>query len=136
MGDVAVAPKLSTTEGAGKIGNYMAMALPVVTYDTAVSREYLGDLGVYAERGNSRDLAEKLRLTLDNLPHYRQVGAQLRRECITRLSWDEAIARIEAVYEQARLRRRTKDERRMTEADAPDALTRQPTLNPSTEELP
>ena len=34
VGDVAVAPKLSLTEGAGKIGNYMAMGLPVVTFDT------------------------------------------------------------------------------------------------------
>jgi glycosyltransferase involved in cell wall biosynthesis len=42
LGDVAVAPKLSATEGAGKIGNYMAMGLPVVAFDTPVSREYLG----------------------------------------------------------------------------------------------
>ena len=57
VGDVAVAPKLSTTEGAGKIGNYMAMGLPVVTFETPVSREFLGPLGVYAQRGNSRSLA-------------------------------------------------------------------------------
>ncbi len=41
FGDVAVAPKLSATEGSGKILNYMAMGLPVVAYDTPVSREYL-----------------------------------------------------------------------------------------------
>ncbi|MGC9346565.1 MAG: glycosyltransferase, partial [Anaerolineae bacterium] len=48
LGDLSVAPKLSTTEGSGKILNYMAMGLPVVAYDTRVSREYLGSLGVYA----------------------------------------------------------------------------------------
>ncbi len=48
LGDVAVAPKLSATEGSGKILNYMAMGLPVVAYDTPVSREYLGSLGIYA----------------------------------------------------------------------------------------
>src|SRR5262249_7692213 len=44
LGDIAVAPKMSETEGSGKIPQYMAMGLPVVTFDTPVSREYLGDL--------------------------------------------------------------------------------------------
>jgi glycosyltransferase involved in cell wall biosynthesis len=105
VGDVAVAPKLSETEGAGKIGNYMAMGLPVVAFDTPVSREYLGPLGVYAERGNSRSLAEKLRQALDDPGRYREVGAKLRQECVARLSWDAAIDRIEAVYERAGARR-------------------------------
>jgi glycosyltransferase involved in cell wall biosynthesis len=101
-GDVAVAPKLSATEGAGKIGNYMAMGLPVVAYDTPVSREYLGGLGVYAARGDSRDLAMKLRQVLENKAHYAQVGAQLRQRCVEELSWDDAIGKIEAVYEKVR----------------------------------
>jgi glycosyltransferase involved in cell wall biosynthesis len=102
---VAVAPKLSTTEGAGKIGNYMAMALPVVAFDMPISHEYLGGLGVYAERGNSRSLAEKLREVLDNPGRYRDVGRALREECIRTLSWDTANGRIEAVYEKALARR-------------------------------
>ncbi len=39
--DIAAAPKMSTSEGSGKLLNYMAMALPVVVYDTPVNREYL-----------------------------------------------------------------------------------------------
>ncbi|HVG00366.1 MAG TPA: glycosyltransferase, partial [Chloroflexia bacterium] len=105
LGDVAVAPKLSLTEGAGKIGNYMAMGLPTVAFDTPVSREYLGPLGVYAERGNSRDLAAKLCEVLDNLSTYRDVGKQLREQAIANLSWDAAIDHIEAVYERAKVRR-------------------------------
>jgi glycosyltransferase involved in cell wall biosynthesis len=104
-GDVAVAPKLSTTEGAGKIGNYMAMGLPVVAYDTPVSREYLGPLGVYAKRGDSRELAHKLRQVLEDGARYGEVGEQLRRKCVAELSWDEAVLEIEAVYERARSRR-------------------------------
>ncbi|MGD8997041.1 MAG: glycosyltransferase family 4 protein, partial [Anaerolineae bacterium] len=38
LGDIAVAPKLSATEGAGKILNYMAMGLPTVAFDTPISR--------------------------------------------------------------------------------------------------
>ena len=60
LGDVAVAPKLSATEGSGKILNYMAMGLPTVAFDTPVSREYLGDVGIYATAGRSRVLAEAL----------------------------------------------------------------------------
>ncbi len=102
MGDVAVSPKMSTTEGAGKIGNYMAMGMPVVAFDTPVSREYLGSLGVYAERGNSRDLAAKLLEVLDNPEMARNIGLQLRQQAVSALSWDTAIAHIEAVYDQAK----------------------------------
>ena len=49
LGDVAVAPKLSMTEGAGKLLNYMAVGLPTVAFDTPVAREYLGTLGALAE---------------------------------------------------------------------------------------
>lgn len=107
LGDVAVAPKLSVTEGAGKIGNYMAMGLPVVAFDTPVSREYLGSMGVYAERGNSRSLAAKLCETLDNPQHSREMGVRLRQRCVEELSWQEAIERIEAVYGRAITRRAT-----------------------------
>lgn len=105
LGDVAVAPKLSVTEGAGKIGNYMAMALPVVAFDTPVSREYLGGLGLYAERGNSRSLAAKLCEALDNPQHFKEVGTQLRQRCVEDLSWQDAIERMEAVYRRAIARR-------------------------------
>ena len=51
LGDVATAPKLSLTEGAGKLLNYMAVGLPVVAFDTPVAREYLGPDGLFATRG-------------------------------------------------------------------------------------
>jgi glycosyltransferase involved in cell wall biosynthesis len=57
VGDLAVAPKLSATEGSGKILNYMAMGLPTVAFDMPVSREYLGDLGIYATPPDPRSLA-------------------------------------------------------------------------------
>jgi glycosyltransferase involved in cell wall biosynthesis len=105
VGDVGVAPKLSATEGAGKIGNYMAMGMPVVAFDMPVSHEYMGDLGVYAMRGNPRSLAEKLCEVLDNPEHYRHVGEQLRARCIAQLSWSSAIVEIEQVYADAITRR-------------------------------
>jgi glycosyltransferase involved in cell wall biosynthesis len=108
VGDVAVAPKLSATEGAGKIGNYMAMGLPVVAFEMPISHEYLGDLGVYAERGNSRALAEKLCAVLDDPGYAGEVGRRLREKAVSELSWDEAIGKIESVYERAAARRALK----------------------------
>ena len=102
---MAVSPKLSQTEGAGKIGNYMAMGLPIVAFDTTISHEYLGRLGIYAQKGDPRSLAAKLCEVLDNPERFSQVGRQLREQCVATLSWDAATDRIEAVYEMALARR-------------------------------
>lgn len=98
LGDVAVAPKMSLTEGSGKIGNYMAMGLPVVTFETPVSREILGDGGLYAEMGSADDFAEKLVTVLEN-PHLgRRLGAMGRMRAVTGLSWDQAVLQLESIY--------------------------------------
>jgi glycosyltransferase involved in cell wall biosynthesis len=97
LGDVAVGPKLSATEGSGKILNYMAMGLPTVTFDTPVSREYLGELGIYATRGDPVSLAEAL---LDGLfdETSRQRGTRLRHEAREAYSWDRAAQTILHAY--------------------------------------
>jgi glycosyltransferase involved in cell wall biosynthesis len=74
LGDVAVAPKLSLTEGNGKLLNYIAMGLPTVAFDTSVSREILGDLGIYAPAGDWTALATELERTLRDAD-----GAVIRR---------------------------------------------------------
>jgi glycosyltransferase involved in cell wall biosynthesis len=98
MGTVAVAPKLSLTEGAGKIPLYMAMALPTVAFDTPVSREFLGPLGIYAERGSTESLAGKILETLGDPDGGARLGACLREVAVRDRSWDVAIGRIEDVY--------------------------------------
>ncbi len=60
IGDIAVAPKVSDSEGHGKLLNYMAMRLPTAAFDSPVSREYLADLGRYAPLGDSQGLAMRL----------------------------------------------------------------------------
>jgi glycosyltransferase involved in cell wall biosynthesis len=102
VGDVAVAPKLSATEGAGKIGNYMALGLPTVAFDTPVSREFLGDLGLYAERGNAVALAGALDSILDDDARRPRLGAALRDRAVRCYSWQAAVRRIEDVYAVAR----------------------------------
>ena len=58
LGLMAVAPKLSRTEGLGKLLNYMALGLPTVAFDTPVARSYLGSLGQYARSGDAGSLAQ------------------------------------------------------------------------------
>ncbi len=101
LGDVAVAPKMSETEGSGKIPQYMAMGLPVVTFDTQVAREYLGDLGIYARFGSTSDLAAKLRIALDQPAWAQRLGQLGRQHAMRALSSDRAGPEIETIYVQA-----------------------------------
>ncbi len=100
LGDIAVAPKLSATEGSGKLLNYMAMALPTVAFDTPVSREYLGEDGVYAPRGDVDGFAAAIRHLLDHPEQAAARGRRLRERAIAKYSWDEAGRHIVEIYEQ------------------------------------
>lgn len=99
LGDVAVAPKLSATEGSGKLLTYMAAGLPVVAFDTPVHREYLGELGIYAAPGDADQLAGALNAALHH-PQRPQLGTALRQLTIEDFTWDHAAARIETIYRE------------------------------------
>ncbi|MEI6778139.1 MAG: glycosyltransferase family 4 protein [Chloroflexales bacterium] len=106
LGDVAVAPKMSLTEGNGKISNYMAMGLPVVAFETPVSREILGTSGIYAHLGSVEDLAEKLELALEDRALATRIGAEGRARAVAELSWELSARKIEAIYTQVSGRRK------------------------------
>ncbi len=99
LGDVAVSTKISATEGSGKLLNYMALALPTVAFDTPVSREYLDDLGVYAEPGNPATLAEALGSILEDEERAAALGMGLRQRAIERYSWEQAGRQIMGIYD-------------------------------------
>lgn len=100
LGDVAVAPKVSETEGNGKLLNYMAMGLPTVVFDTPVNREILGDLGVYARLGDVDELADQLVAVLRDDAGAAWLGQMLRRQAVRRHSWLDAAEQILDVYER------------------------------------
>ncbi len=98
LGDVAVAPKMSLTEGNGKIYNYMAMGLPVVAFDAAPNREILADLGVYATLGDESEFADRV-LSLLRSPQTRaELGQRLRGHTERTMSWSDRINDLLAVY--------------------------------------
>jgi glycosyltransferase involved in cell wall biosynthesis len=100
LGDIAVAPKISLTEGSGKILNYMAMGLPTVAFNMPVSREFLADGGIYANEISSQSLAAALNRALDLSPAERaRIGHYLRQRAINHFSWQRTGEQIEAVYQ-------------------------------------
>lgn len=97
--DIAVAPKMSATEGSGKLLNYMAMAQPVVAYDTPVNREYLGELGCYAPLGDVGRFAEQIAWVAHAPEEGAAIGRQLRRRSMEMFSWPAAADEIIALYD-------------------------------------
>lgn len=102
LGDVAVAPKMSETEGAGKITNYLAMGLPVVAFDTPVSHEILGNVGRYARYGDVASLADEILGLLGDRREMEILSAAGRAKAISEHSWELGALQIQAIYERAR----------------------------------
>jgi glycosyltransferase involved in cell wall biosynthesis len=76
----------------------MAVGLPVVTFDSPVSREILGDIGIYAQMGSVEDLAEKIALLLEDPPLAAQLGAAGRHRAVAEFSWEQAARQLESIY--------------------------------------
>lgn len=104
--DIAAAPKMSLSEGSGKLLNYMAMELPVVVYDTPVNREYLGDLGVYAAAGDVGAFTEAIVSLAGDPERGADIGRKLRRRAIDQFSWSAAAGQILRIYEKLDEQRR------------------------------
>jgi len=100
LGDVAVAPKISATEGSGKILNYMAMALPTAAFATPVSREYLRDEGAYAPVGNAEALGDAMLKLLAEPERAAALGRILRERAVREYSWAEAARRLVEIYDE------------------------------------
>ena len=101
IGDVGITPKMSATEGAGKIPIYMATGLPVVTFNTPVSREFLGELGSYATYGSARSLADRLKELLTDDAGRVELGRKIREKAREDLGRHVTRSELEAVYEEA-----------------------------------
>ncbi len=94
LGDLALAPKLATSEGSGKLLPYMSMALPVLATDTPAHRQYLHDLGLYASPRPAA-FARVLTQALERLDTLRERGQALRQHVLARYTWDHTAAEME-----------------------------------------
>lgn len=114
LGDVAVAPKMSLTEGLGKLLNYMAVALPTVAFDTPVAREYLGADGHLAVRGDVESLSDKIMRSLYPAATDRwtlEMGKRLRQRVIQLFAWEQAGQMIVNTYQELIERRSGRSDR-------------------------
>jgi len=98
LGQLAVSPKISASEGSGKVLNYMAMSLPTIASDTDVHREYLGDLGYYVPPGDLTSLVEAIKNQADLLSRGDSQGHRLRQRAIESYGWDRAGKEISQLY--------------------------------------
>lgn len=99
LGDAAVSAKVSLTEGSGKLLNYMALGLPVVAYDTAVHREYLGEYGVYVPPKDVAGLAGAIRELAHQPEEQKRLGRALYQRVREKYTWVQAAQKIDKIYE-------------------------------------
>ena len=98
IGDIAVSAKVSSTEGSGKLLNYMSLGIPVVAYDTPVHREYLGEHGIYVPVRDIDAFANAFE-KLANDPKKRQhLAKSLRQRLLDGFTWEEAGKLIDSLY--------------------------------------
>ena len=100
LGNIAVSPKMSTTEANLKLFTYMAMGLPTVVFDNPVNQEILGDLGVYAEDENATSFAAALVRLLQDETQAKALGEACYRKAFADYSWESAGRQLLAIYHQ------------------------------------
>ncbi len=98
LSNIAIAPKISKTEGDGKIYNYMAMGQAVVAFDREISRDILKNCGLIAEFMNVKDLFHKISELLENEKKVIDLGRKARKRAQLYYSWDAVADRIEKQY--------------------------------------
>ena len=96
--DIAVTPKLSATEANGKLFNYMACALPVISFDTPVNREVLGPAGIYVCYGDAAALAAEITDLLAENEKRINIAQLVRERAVREHSWAARGKDLEQVY--------------------------------------
>jgi glycosyltransferase involved in cell wall biosynthesis len=98
LGEVAVSAKHVSTEANGKLLNYMAMGLPTVAYDGPVSRELLGEAGVFAPMRDVRALATAIAGLLRDAHEQKLRGQALRERAVAHFGWPALGRQLVDVY--------------------------------------
>lgn len=100
LGDIAVAPKISTTEGSGKLLNYMAMGLPTVAFDLPVSREYLRGDALCVPPGDVDAFAGAILALLGDPARAGAMGERLRRRAVDEYDWSRGGEMLLRIYDR------------------------------------
>ncbi len=98
LSDIAVAPKISTTEAHGKIVNYLAAGLPVVCFHSVINEEIGGQYLLYAEHKTPTSLADALTYALQHSGELSQHKEERKKFIRDRYSWQTNASLIEKIY--------------------------------------
>ncbi len=99
LADLAVSPKVSTTEANLKLFTYMAMGLPSVVFDNEVNREILGELGIYASpSGDAGAYSAALIRALADPATTAELGQRSRQKAVEEYSWLNVGRQLESIY--------------------------------------
>jgi glycosyltransferase involved in cell wall biosynthesis len=112
--DIAVAPKVSRTEGNGKVYNYAGMALPVVAIDSEVNREVLSDDAYYASGESPEEFARAIEAALADRAGWAERGRSLRARLEAEFTWDAVAGRLLEAYREVPEPKLDTDSRRRT----------------------
>lgn len=102
---VGIAPDpyspLNDVSTMNKIVEYMAMGLPLVSFDLTEGRVSAGDAAVYARPNDVTEFADAISALLDDPERRERMGRLGRERVAGALSWDESEKRLLAAYEAA-----------------------------------
>lgn len=103
LAQVAIAPKISENEGDGKLYNYMAMGLGIVSFDRNISREILfgesdQECGLLAKMKDTVDLADCIIRYIENPILREKHGNNARKRVMADLSFEISAKKIEEFY--------------------------------------
>ena len=102
--DVCISPEpsspLNDVSTLVKIGEYMAMARPVVAYDLPETRATAGDAALYAEPGDHAALAANIDLLLSDPVQREALGQRGRQRVEQGLSWSSSVRALYAAYDR------------------------------------
>jgi glycosyltransferase involved in cell wall biosynthesis len=123
VAELALSPKISETEGNGKLFNYMAAGLPTIAFENPVNREILGDEGIYVEERTPEALAAAIGAALGRPDETAARGRRLKERARARSAWALERERMETVYRRARTGAAGAPEPRAPSPEAKDHTT-------------
>jgi glycosyltransferase involved in cell wall biosynthesis len=93
-----VANEMNDKSTMNKIMEYMALAKPIVQFDLSEGRFSAQEASLYARRNDTKDLAEKILLLLDDQVKRKAMGEFGRNRIITELEWKYEEPKLLEVY--------------------------------------
>jgi glycosyltransferase involved in cell wall biosynthesis len=83
-----------------KVGEYMAMARPIIAFDLAETRAIAADAAIYAPPNDVEAFADAIDSLLDDPDRRRTFGVVGRRRAEEMLAWHHSAANLRRAYER------------------------------------